>query len=142
MIEYTFFGPVMPSKKNGKQKIRRGGREFWVPSKAYTRWEKAHVAALMAKFGQPKLPKFRLEIWPYYVSNIVRDTDNTLTSVLDCLKKAGIIKDDSWQCQSVQPIVHQPTIDKVNPRVEIRVYGEARTEQAGRSTDSGSGQTD
>lgn len=126
-INYTFFGPVMPSKKNGKKKVRRGKRDFMVPSDAYQAWEKHHKAALLAKFKSPKLDSFCIEVWPYYVSDIVRDTDNTVTSILDCLKAGGVIKDDRHQYQTAQPFTHQPVIDPENPRVEIVIKWDSDT---------------
>ena len=129
MIEYTFFGNC-PSKKNGRRRIQRGKNQFSVPSAAYQSWELAHKAALKAKFKEPKLARFQIEIWPYFADNRLRDTDNLETSLLDCLKAAGIIKDDRWQYHISPPIVHQPEIDPVNPRVEIKVYAEDETGSA------------
>lgn len=126
MIEYTFFGNC-PSKKNGRRRIQRGKSQFSVPSAAYQAWEIAHKAALKAKFGTPNLTRFQIEIWPYYPNNRLRDTDNLETSILDCLKAAGIIKDDRWQYHISPPIVHQPKIDPINPRVEIKIHVEEST---------------
>jgi Holliday junction resolvase RusA-like endonuclease len=47
--------------------------------------------------------------------------DNILTSIQDCLKRAGIIKDDRWQCMSEPPRLFQPIIDRDNPRVEVLI---------------------
>jgi Holliday junction resolvase RusA-like endonuclease len=122
-IDYIFFGNV-PSKKNGRRVIQRGSRPFSVPSVAYESWEKAHKAALKAKFKSPNLVGFQIEITPYFANNRLRDTDNLETSILDCLKAGGVIKDDRWQYHTGPPIVNQPQVDPVNPRVEIAIsYG-------------------
>jgi Holliday junction resolvase RusA-like endonuclease len=118
MIKYTFVGTV-PSKKNNRRWVQRGKRRYSIPSVAYERWEKAHKAALMAKFSVLHLTNYAVEIWFYMPNNVVRDTDNILTSILDCLKAAGIIADDRWQYMSRPPVMHQPEIDPENPRVEI-----------------------
>ena len=120
-IEYTFIGNV-PSKKNGREWVQRGGKRYLTPSAAYKKWEKSHIPILKHKFKSPKFPKFHIEIQIYYPNNRVRDTDNLETSILDCLKKADVIKDDRWQCQDPPPLVRQPIIDKHNPRVELKLW--------------------
>jgi Holliday junction resolvase RusA-like endonuclease len=119
-IEYTFYGSV-PSKKNNRRWIQRGGRKFSVPSLAYESWERAHIPALKTLVGSPELIGFSLEIKPYLPNDRVRDTDNILTSILDCLVAAKTIKDDRWQYMTRPPLVHQPVIDSINPRVEITI---------------------
>lgn len=120
-LDYTFYGNV-PSKKNGRRWIQRGKKKFSVPSAAYESWEKSHVAALKAQFKSPKLTGFWIEIKPFFPDNRMRDTDNLETSILDCLKAAGIIKDDRWQNHKKPPTVHQPVIDSLNPRVEVVIH--------------------
>lgn len=117
-ITYTFLGNV-PSKKNGRRWIKRGGKKFSVPSAAYESWEKSHIPILKHKFKSPLLTGFSIEIRPYFPDNRMRDTDNLETSVLDCLKAARVIEDDRWQFHKSPPVVHQPVIDSENPRVEI-----------------------
>jgi Holliday junction resolvase RusA-like endonuclease len=116
-IKYTFYGSV-PSKKNNRRWIQRGRRKFSVPSLAYESWERAHIPALKTLVGSPELIGFSLEIKPYLPNNRVRDADNILTSILDCLVAAKTIKDDRWQYTGLM-LVRQPVIDSINPRVEI-----------------------
>jgi len=123
LVEYTFFGNV-PSKKNGRRWMQRGGKRYSVPSAAYTTWERSHVPILKHRFNSPKFPKFHIEIQIYYPNNRARDTDNLETSILDCLKAAEMIKDDRWQCQTCPPLVRQPIIDEHNPRVELKLWSE------------------
>ena len=120
-FSYTFYGNA-PSKKNGRRWIQRGKRKFSIPSAAYESWEKSHVAALKAQFQNPKLVGFWIEIKPFFPDNRQRDTDNLETSILDCLKAAGLIKDDRWQYHRKPPTVRQPVIDSLNPRVEVVIY--------------------
>jgi len=119
-MNILFYGRI-PSKKNNRRIIKKGTRKFSVPSAAYEAWELCEVARLKATLNQPKLTNFSLEITPFLPDNGVRDTDNLLTSILDCLKTAGVIKDDRWQCMTTPPKVNQPTIDRLNPRVEVTI---------------------
>lgn len=122
-IEYVFYGNV-PSKKNGRRWMKRGSKKYSVPSIAYTSWENSHKPILLHRFKSPKFSRFSIEIQIYYPDNRIRDTDNLLTSILDCLKVAEIIKDDRWQYHANPPIVHQPIIDPENPRVELKLWAE------------------
>jgi len=119
-ISITFFGSV-PSKKNNKRILKRGKRTTILPSLAYCNWEKCEVARLKAVYGCPKLVGYSLELSIYYPDNRVRDEDNTLTSIKDCLKTAGITKDDNWQGQSIPPTFKFVGIDRLNPRVEVQI---------------------
>jgi Holliday junction resolvase RusA-like endonuclease len=122
-MRITFYGRV-PSKKNGKKWIRRGGKKFLVPSQEYTNWERSEVARLKALHDSPRLEGYSLELSMFLPDARVRDTDNILTSVQDCLKAAGVIKDDRWTMMSSPPRLNQPVVDKVNPRVEVVItYG-------------------
>jgi Holliday junction resolvase RusA-like endonuclease len=119
-VLYTFTGTV-PSKKNGRRWIQRGKRRYSVPSATYELWERSHRAALRARFGPLNLTNYTLELWFYLPDNRVRDLDNILTSILDCLKTATVIADDRWQFMAAPPILNQPQIDAHYPRVEIRI---------------------
>lgn len=121
LIEYTFIGNV-PSKKNGREWVQRGGKKYLTPSAAYKKWEKSHVPILKHLFKSPMSTKFRIEIRIFYPDDRIRDTDNLQTSILDCLIAAEVIKDDRWQYQDPPPVVHQPIIDEHNPRVELKLW--------------------
>jgi Holliday junction resolvase RusA-like endonuclease len=123
-MQIVFYGRV-PSKKNGKTWVKRGNRRFLVPSQEYTNWESSEVARLKALHGSPMLEKYSLELSIFLPSASVRDVDNILTSIQDCLKAAGVIKDDRWTMMVHPPKLNQPVIDRVNPRVEVVIsYGE------------------
>jgi Holliday junction resolvase RusA-like endonuclease len=121
MISITFHGNV-PSKKNGRRWVQRGNRKFSVPSAAHEAWERDQLLRLKLELGQPKLSQYRLELWMHYPDNRRRDADNTLTSIQDVLVKAGVLDDDRWQSMIAQPLVHQPRIDRLNPRVEVVIH--------------------
>jgi Holliday junction resolvase RusA-like endonuclease len=104
--------------------VQRGRTKFLIPSAAYESWERAHKPILNHQFKSPKLTGVSIEVRPFFPDNRLRDTDNLLTSILDCLKDSGVIKDDRWQYHRSPPVVHQPVIDSENPRVEIVIsYG-------------------
>jgi Holliday junction resolvase RusA-like endonuclease len=119
-INICFFGNV-PSKKNGKQWIQRGKKRYLVPSAAYTAWERSELARLKATVTERKLTGFHITIAAHFPDNRIHDLDNLECSIMDCLKSSGIIKDDSWQCMSSPTTKLQPTIDRLNPRVEITI---------------------
>lgn len=121
MVEIVFYGNV-PTKKNNRRLIQRGRRRISLPSLAYTQWERAESARLKALHGAPKLDRYRVVLRIYYPDNKVRDADNTLTSVMDCLKAAGLIKDDRHQYQIAPPKIESVSIDRENPRVEVVLH--------------------
>lgn len=119
-ISITFFGNV-PSKKNGKEWIQRGKKRYLVPSASYTTWERSELARLKATVSERKLVGFHITIAAHFPDNRTHDLDNLECSIMDCLKSSGIIKDDKWQCMSSPTTKLQPTIDRLNPRVEVTI---------------------
>jgi Holliday junction resolvase RusA-like endonuclease len=120
-VNIEFYG-VIPSKKNGKRTIQRGGRRFQVPSAAFEAWNQCEVARLKAIYECPRLVGFGLEVRLYLPNNRVRDTDNVITSLLDVLKDGQVIKDDRHQYMFAPPWIHQPEIDPINPRAIVVVH--------------------
>jgi len=98
MMTFTIYGET-PSKKNSRINTRNG-RSF--PSKRYKMW---HDDAIMqiAAFFDGKIPimpndkKNKVSVIFYHGDLRDRDSDNQLTSILDMLKDAGVIKDDTWK---------------------------------------------
>ncbi len=85
------------SKKNSKQWIKRGGRQYLIPSTAYGKFEKE---ALNEIRGQIPLgfKTFEQKVHVDYKftikGNYHVDVDNLVSGVNDILQKAGIILDD------------------------------------------------
>lgn len=92
-IELRLDGNV-PSKKN--QRINTAsGRSF--PSKAYSDW---HTYALQQVRIQTRARIFKpvsVEIIIYFGTNGRADLDNRITSILDMLVDALVLRDDKWQ---------------------------------------------
>lgn len=87
------------------------------PSKIYQQWERDVLVQLQTQFrGQAEgkvtvAYKFRIK------DKRARDLDNMIASVNDALVKAGLLRDDSWQCLAIGGA--DAELDKENPGVEI-----------------------
>lgn len=85
-----------PSKKNSRIGLRSGKN---IPSERYQKWKKAkHIELLHQGILCPPLDKpLTIEFFFHHSDNRTRDTDNQISSILDLLKDAKVIKDDDWQ---------------------------------------------
>lgn len=93
MIELQIAGPVI-SKKNSRINTR-DGRSF--PSKSFTSW---HQSAIQ-QVRRYNPPRFRgvvqVEVIIYFATLGKADIDNKVTSILDMLVDALVLKDDYWE---------------------------------------------
>ena len=93
---------VIPSKKNSRVNTR-SGRSF--PGKEYTKWHRYALIELKRRVTEYEARgvSFPLTECGLLTLNVLfpdgrrRDLDNALSSVLDTLKDAGIIRDDNWK---------------------------------------------
>lgn len=94
--EYTLAGEV-PSKKNSRVTNRRTGRSF--PNRRFVEWHKGAFAEVASQ-GIPSEPLGCANVVVTFIHTTRRrrDGDNQLSSVLDLLVDAGVLKDDSWLC--------------------------------------------
>lgn len=85
-----------PSKKNSRIGLRSGKN---IPSERYQKWKKAkYIQLLHQGILCPPLDKpLTIEFFFHHSDNRTRDTDNQISSILDLLKDAKVIKDDNWQ---------------------------------------------
>lgn len=85
-----------PSKKNSRIGLRSGKN---IPSERYQKWKKAkYIELLHQGILCPPLDKpLTIEFFFHHSDNRTRDTDNQISSILDLLKDAKVIKDDNWQ---------------------------------------------
>lgn len=93
IVEFRLQGSI-PSKKNSR--INRGdGVSF--PSKKFIQWQDDALKQVRiqtrARFYKP----VGIEVIIYFGTNIRADLDNRLTSILDMLVEALVIRDDKWQ---------------------------------------------
>lgn len=108
----------IPSKKNSKQIINRGGRSFLISSVNYRLWEEAQLW-LLPKIKAP-IQECRINAYFYFPDRLRADLSNKFESIADLLVKGNILQDDNWK---VLKEVHQFAmgVDKLNPRVEIEI---------------------
>ena len=97
----------------------KGRQNYWEYRKMKKQWE-----ALVYYQCRPKPKKpfenVRVVITYYFPTKHRHDPDNyNGVFILDGLVKAGILKDDSFECISLQ--LHG-IYDKGNPRTEIDIY--------------------
>ena len=113
----TIHGRI-PSKKNSKQIIKRGGKTFLVPSKAHAKWHRDTTLQLKQNKDNKDIESITLEFW--WPDNRKADLTNKAESVMDLMVDKGIMDDDCWQITS--DIILKPKgIDRVNPRCEISI---------------------
>lgn len=114
-VELTLEGSV-PSKKN--QRINRGdGVSF--PSKKFVQWQKDALIQVRAQTRQRFLKPVGIEVIIYFGTNIRADLDNRLSSILDMLVEAIVIRDDKWQ--DVPRIAIEAEYRKGQPGAFIRL---------------------
>lgn len=114
----TVAGSV-PPKKNSRNLFVRNGKIINVPSPRYKEWETDALWQLKVQKPVEAYP-VALTVVFYQKDHRKRDLDNQLSSVLDTLVKAEILRSDTWQ--DICPItIDCQGVDKDNPRVEIYI---------------------
>lgn len=93
MVEFVLTGSI-PSKKNSR--INRGdGKSF--PSKKFVQWQSDAIKELRLQTRQRFYVPVAIEVIIYFGTNTRADLDNRLTSILDMLVEALVLRDDKWQ---------------------------------------------
>lgn len=115
MIELVLEGSV-PSKKN--QRINRGdGVSF--PSKKFVQWQDDALKQVRMQTRQRFYVPVGIEVIVYFGTKVRADLDNRLTSVLDMLVEALVLRDDKWQ--DVPRIAVEAEYRKNQPGAFIRI---------------------
>lgn len=94
ILEFTLKGPI-PAKKNS----RRNFRGLSLPSENYLKWHKENLPTAKTAAGVSSLDvnkPLKIEVLVTFKDKRRRDLDNELSSVLDLMVDAGVIKDDCW----------------------------------------------
>lgn len=115
IVELTLEGSV-PSKKNSRIN-RRDGVSF--PSTKFIQWQKDAIKQVLIQSRHRFYKPVSLELIVYFGTNIRADLDNRLTSILDMLVEALILRDDKWQ--DVPLIKVQADYRKNKPGAFIRL---------------------
>lgn len=115
MIELVLDGAV-PSKKN--QRINRGdGVSF--PSKKFVQWQNDALKQVRLQTRQRFYVPVSIEVVIYFGTQIRADLDNRLSSILDMLVEALVLRDDKWQ--DVPRIAIQAEYRKGQPGAVVRI---------------------
>jgi Holliday junction resolvase RusA-like endonuclease len=108
---------IPPSKKNSKRIVRRGKRSFLLSSESYLKWEKGASLIMASKLKPVSCCSIGITFWVNGGRSF--DLDNKLTSVLDCLVKAKIIKDDSYKVVTSISATYQEHLDETFTMISI-----------------------
>lgn len=115
MIELVLEGSV-PSKKN--QRINRGdGVSF--PSKKFIQWQDDALKQVRLQTRQRFYVPVAIEVIVYFGTKVRSDLDNRLSSILDMLVEALVLRDDKWQ--DVPRIAIEAEYRKGKPGAFIRI---------------------
>lgn len=115
MIEINLEGNI-PSKKNSRIN-RADGVSF--PSTKYTQWEADAIKQVRLQTRQRFLKPVKFEVIVYFGTNTRADLDNRVTSILDMLVEALVLRDDKWQ--DVPLIIAQAEYRKKKPGAFIHI---------------------
>lgn len=110
----------VPSKSNCYRIIRLGSRCSLAKGKDLKDYEKSFLTQYRA--SKMLECEFGINLTVYYPSRRA-DLDNSLKIILDCLQKAGAIKNDN---KCVEIVAHRK-LDKENPRIEFNLYRHEQT---------------
>ena len=117
-MEVIIYGQC-PSQKNGKQIFtnKSTGKPFISSSNIVKEWQKSAAEQLAVGFRGCADGKVTVAYTFYVKDRRRRDLDNMIATVNDALVKAGLLKDDSWQCLAIGAA--DAELDIKNPRVEL-----------------------
>lgn len=91
---------VVPAKKNSRICARAGMRIVNIPSADFSAWHRRNLPSVIAQRQGDNRPHVlaRLSIVLRYTDRRRRDIDNAVSSILDLLVDAHVLKDDCWTC--------------------------------------------
>ena len=113
--EITLKGNV-PSKKNSRINLRSG---VSIPNNKFTQWQNDAIMDVRRQTRQRFYKPVSIELIVYFGTMGKADLDNRLTSVLDMLVEALVLRDDKWQ--DVPRIAVQAEYRKKEPGAFIRI---------------------
>lgn len=93
MLEIRLAGAI-PSKKNQRINTKEG-KSF--PSKEFSDWQNDAIKQVRLQTRKRFLVPVELEVVCLFGRRTVSDLDNRLTSILDMLHEALVIRDDRWE---------------------------------------------
>lgn len=114
---FTILGSI-PSKKNSRPCFWRNGRQYNVPSSAYTKWEKEAIRSLGQVSLIEKVSCITMTLYP--PTKRKADLGNKFESLADMLVKAGVLQDDNYFVVPKVVLIFGG-VDKENPRAEVEI---------------------
>jgi Holliday junction resolvase RusA-like endonuclease len=84
----------VPSKKNSRVHTRAG---VSIPSKSFYDWQKSAMWQVRTQTRERFFAPVAVDVTIIFGTKARADLDNRLTSVLDMLVEAVVLKDDKWQ---------------------------------------------
>lgn len=110
------------AKKNNKRVAynKKTGKPFIMTDRATDDYLKDAVNQLKTQFNGCKVSGYPIAVQMvfYYPTKHRKDIDNSMTTILDCMKTAGVIEDDDVNHVN-ELYAFFGGYDKENPRVEI-----------------------
>lgn len=108
----------IPSKKNSKNIVVRGGKPLIISSKRYRKWEEEHLWLLK---GQDNIETpVACTLTFYAPDKRITDLSNKCESIMDLLVEARIIEDGNWFEVPKLNLVFAG-VDRENPRCEVEL---------------------
>jgi len=115
-VEFTIKGQP-PSKSNCYRVITINGHGSLAKSKKLVDYEKFFLLQIPPMYSGMMIEKtMRVEIDCYY-KTMKPDLDNSAKTILDCLQKGRVIRNDN----RVIELMMRKYIDKIRPRAEIKI---------------------
>lgn len=110
------------AKKNNKMVAynRKSGKPFIMTKKDTDDYMQDAIRQMKEQFEGYKITQYPITVQMafYYPSKHRKDIDNSATTILDCMKAAGVIEDDD--CTHINELyLFFAGYDKENPRVEV-----------------------
>lgn len=118
-VEIVIKGRI-PSKKNSKRWLRRGGKQFLVPSKKHEEWHKKAYFQVLEQCVPSGVVCSAVVLQMWFPDNRGCDLTNKAESIMDLLVDCGVLKDDNWKCTGSVYLIPMG-VDKENPRCEIQL---------------------
>lgn len=110
------------AKKNNKTMAvnRKTGKMFPMTDPKATEYMKSAVTQLQEQFGGYRISDYPITVQMifFYPTKHRKDIDNSMSTILDCMKTAGVIVDDDVTHVN-ELYAYFGGYDKENPRVEI-----------------------
>lgn len=114
-VELLLDGSV-PSKKNSRVNLPSG---VSIPNKKFVQWQEAALWQVRQQTRHRFLKPVSVEVIVYFGTYARADLDNRLTSILDMLVEALVLRDDKWL--DVPVISGQAEYRKNKPGAFVRV---------------------